>query len=129
MSTMSTSGSTSGPFASSSQSGPFASSSQSGPFASSSRSGPGGLRRIPKMSQIAPPCGEEPALSADSVSEISSVLDMDETASISSGSIASNAFIEDPDHHDGGFPLAFQYGQEMSCADLCKNYQLSKLDS
>jgi hypothetical protein len=82
-----------------------------------------GLRRIPKMSQIAPQSEEEAPLSADA-SETSSCLDLDGTDSFSSGSIASDAFIEDADC--SGFSFAFQYGKEMSCADLCANYQLSK---
>jgi hypothetical protein len=81
----------------------------------------GGLRRVPNMSQIATPQrGEEASLSAES-SDRSTWQDMD---SISSESIASHAFIEDPDL--SRCPLTFRYGKESSSADLCASYRLSK---
>jgi hypothetical protein len=83
-----------------------------------------GLRRIPKMSQIAPVCSEQAALPVDA-SDISSCSESDGNESVSSG-IVSDAFIEDPDRRRS---LTFQYGKDMSCADLCANYQLSNAPS
>jgi hypothetical protein len=72
------------------------------------------------MSQIAPQRGEEAASSANS-SDLSNWHDKE---SISSDSIASNAFIEDPDIVRVN--LAFRYGKESSSADLCASFQLTK---
>jgi hypothetical protein len=81
-----------------------------------------GLRRVAKMSQIAPQQGEEAASSAHSHDDFSNWHDKD---SISTDSIASHAFIEDPDiSRCPG--LTFRYGKESSSADLCASYQLSK---
>jgi hypothetical protein len=82
-----------------------------------------GMRRVPKMSQIASRVGERAALSVMS-SDHSSWHERDDTDSIASDSIASAAFIEDPDI--SRFPLTFRYGKESSSADLCASYQLAK---
>jgi hypothetical protein len=83
-----------------------------------------GLRRIPKMAQIATQLCEQAALSEES-SEISSEEETDCTDSISSSSIPSDTFIEDPDR--GRSPFSFRYGKEMCCADMCANYMSAKL--
>jgi hypothetical protein len=86
--------------------------------------GGSGLRRIPKMSRIASVRGEQLASSGGS-SPVTTV--QDHAESISSGSIASDAFIEDPDR--SGLSFSFRYGKETSSADLCANYQLTKASS
>jgi hypothetical protein len=84
------------------------------------------MRRIPKMSQIAPQRPECECMAAVSgaSSDLSSWPDMDATDSVSSDSIASDAFIEDPDIR--GLPFTFQNRKDMSSADLCAYYQSSK---
>jgi hypothetical protein len=69
---------------------------------------------------MAPQRGEEAASSANS-SVLSNWHDND---SIPSDSIASHAFIEDPDITR--CQSAFRYGKESSSADLCASYQSSK---